>query len=77
MLMKHELHGLQDAVGGDIETMKKNGWIEYGYDNFYKDVAKKQQLKDNPVQSKDENEGEKAIPSGNPAKRRGRPPRGD
>jgi len=69
--MKHELHGLQDVVGVDIEIMKKNGWIEYSYEKLYSDVAKKLQSCDNSEQSKDENEGEKAIPSGNPVKRRG------
>lgn len=41
MLMKHDLNGLKDASGAEVEEMKKNGWYEYGYEQHAKDCAAK------------------------------------
>jgi len=74
MLMRHDLNGWHDAAGADIEEMKKNGWRESSYEEHAAAVAKKLQKKDNAPQSKDELEGNPALPSGEaPVKRRGRP----
>lgn len=75
MLMKHDEHGFKDAVGIEVEDMKKNGWYEYSYEQLKVDIANKHKKPDNTVQSKDVNEGTPAQPSGTqePEKRRGRP----
>lgn len=41
MLMRHENHGWHNAVGSEIEEMKKNGWIESSYEEHAKFVAAK------------------------------------
>lgn len=41
MLMKHDLNGLKDASGSEVEEMKKNGWYEYSYEQHAKDCAAK------------------------------------
>lgn len=76
MLMKHDINGLKDATGFEIEAMKKNGWYEYGYENFYADVAKKKQTMDNAVQPESVTDGNHAEPSGDSPKKRGRKPKG-
>jgi len=74
MLMKHDNGGWHDASGAEVEDMKKNGWVESSYNEYAAVVAKKTQKQDNAPQSKDENEGTPALPSGDTlAKRRGRP----
>ena len=75
MLYKHDIHGFKDAIGIEIDDMKKNGWYEYSYEQLKADIAKKHEKADNTDQSQDEVEGITAQPSGNvePVKRRGRP----
>lgn len=77
MFMKHDKHGLHDATGAEVEAMKKDGWYYYGYEAFYADVAKKRGLSDNAAQPQPAETGEQAQPKSQPAKRRGRPPRGE
>lgn len=76
MLMKHNEHGLKDAVGMEVAEMKKNGWFEYSYAQFHADVAKKTQIPDNADQPQEVVTGEDAQPASAPVKRRGRKPKG-
>lgn len=75
MLMRHDQHGWHNASANEFETMKKNGWRESSLEEHAAEVAKKLKVSDNPTQSTDVIEGNIAKPSGEPVKRRGRPPR--
>ncbi|UOF78838.1 hypothetical protein [Caudoviricetes sp.] len=69
-MVKFEKEGKFLTVNGDKENifcMESAGW---------KIVDKTIEKPDNPIQSKDETEGTIATPSGDPVKRRGRPPKG-
>lgn len=41
MLMKHEKHGWHNALGIEVEDMKKNGWEESSYDELKAIIAAK------------------------------------